>query len=272
MRKSKCADLARNGTADQFLQAFKKEIGADGLGFRPSTPTDRVALLMQGAIEAFCEGRPESIQVLFQNLKTIKFGKLFRGNHRYDLFKQALFTLSEKYNDRQAAIPLALAKVPEQDRQEILDSALYDSVRWDFGGESFLALLLQSGADANATVDGSAGSILACAARMRSPGVIKLLHENGASFEDAILALQANKEKWAKKNIDSLRFYQQALEGKPATAQTGDEDIRDILRQIQQQISDLTVKVERLESPAAAQPKKKAEPVKKPRLSLKGLT
>ena len=94
----------------------------------------------------------------------------------------------------------------------------------------------------------------------RSPSFIKLLYESGASFDAALSIMHA--EKCHTSSIGMMMFYQETLAGKPAVIEVQP----DILLQIQQQLKELTARVDDLanglKSPASA-PAKKTSPVVK---------
>ncbi len=108
-----------------------------------------------------------------------------------------------------------LAQVPEENRQRLLNNALYDAVdSKKTSAEVPAAALLEAGADPNAVIFKFNGIILAHAVRQNQPpSVIKLLYDYGASFEDASFLMQMND--WTYDNKDRLDTYRRKLEKTP---------------------------------------------------------
>ncbi len=105
-------------------------------------------------------------------------------------------------------------RIEPEKKQDILDGALLAAVQ-SFP-ETLVAALLQADANANA----SNGNILAQAIGYGRPEtMIKLLHENGADFNDALATLEGIKN-WtdeAKEDaIRNLKKYREKYTGEPA--------------------------------------------------------
>jgi hypothetical protein len=189
--------------------------------------------LLDGAVEAFHEGRPENIQKAFLNAESIK-----NWHYRYPALT-ILQKVAAKSNDKATDINRTIALIPEHDREAILSKALNDAVRKGIGGETFYALLLEAGADANAKIDGYAGAILATAASNKVPiSVIELLVNKGASFKDACTTMHSLN--YDPASINNLKHFEKQITGGAAE----EADVSDILREMQEQIRVLTEKLE----------------------------
>jgi hypothetical protein len=248
------ANIGKKSPADKFLEAFRKVAN--------SNPAKSQALL-DGALQSFHEGRPENIQALILNADLDSF---------YNHTRYILFRMSEKSDDKLADIKLALAKIPEEARENFLSKVLHSAILYKTdlyvtGREPFYSLLLQAGADANAPINGCAGAILAKAVSCHHPiSVIKLLHDNGASFKDALTTMYNGD--YSADSKDTLKHYQQELEDKPATSEAAPSAAEEALRQMLEQVGELTERVSALteevrslKSPAdATTPEKKAAP------------
>ena len=113
--------------------------------------------------------------------------------------------------------------------------------------EVIVAALLKSGADANASYDGYAGSLLAFAIyENRSASVIKLLVDGGASTRGALLRMQ-DRNAYTSGHVRMLMSYHdKTANASAATAKTADAQVT--LQQLQQQMVELTKAVELLPS------------------------
>jgi hypothetical protein len=237
-------DIGKDGSADKFFEGFLKALSSDSAQANAGT-------LVDGAVQALREGRPDNIQTAFLNERTLKNSQSHTYPSVYILLK-----LTEGSHDKPAAVKLALEKLPEDEREDLLNNALYYAVNHNIGGERFFSLLLESGAKANAKIDGHAGSILVTAMMRQSPlSVIKLLHDKGASFDDALTAMEIRgyNKTFAKK----LEFYREKVEGKPAVTEgqlAAAEAIHaateealptliGVMQQMMEQVADLTERV-----------------------------
>jgi hypothetical protein len=139
--------IGKSSSADKLLQALHQ-----------AKTGDTQDALVNGAIQAFRENRPENVQTVLLYVKEI-------NDHFYPpkLASSTLFDVSEGSADKLASINLALAKLPENEKKEVLNKALYDALqgRHDKTSEKpFLALLLEAGADANAPINDDKGRML----------------------------------------------------------------------------------------------------------------
>jgi len=281
MRDSKYKKFGKDGTTDQFLETLEKVAARNS--YWDGKPEDKVNILMDAALEAFFEGHPENIQTALQNFKTITFSKIYRDiscSYRDDpafyFITSTLYKLAEKSDDKLADITLALAKIPAEDRERLLNKALNTAIYKGIGEKSFFSLLLQSGADANARIDGQPGALLVTAVCSGHPtyvakSIVKLLHDNGASFDDAFTTMDHQNR--TANNIKSLKIFQEQIAGKPAAAEAPpsspvtEEALLKVLEAMQQtqeemrrEIAELRQELtERLPPPAelASQPQKK---------------
>lgn len=249
-------DIGKNGTADQFFRELQKAAKSR----RYSAP-DKLNALVKGAGEAFAEGRPENIQTVFHKPRAIEFGGYFSPEH-YHYF--AFSTLrTKKISDQSAVIELALAKASAEDKQEILNLILGTAVCHHDAGY-FVTALLEAGADATADCDYPYSSrkidMLGEAVSHDSWSAVKDLHAHGASFD--VTRQRMLSAGWDEHSIDKLEFYREALEGKPGIV----EIEASVLEQMQEQIRELTTKLERTTVPNAEQPQEIKRPQNKLRL------
>ncbi len=235
-------NAGKNGSVDQFLAANKAAslIPDAGAGQQE---------LQNGAIQAFKEGRPENVQAVLLNRDDFKIdGK--------DAVADILLKLAGGNDKASDIINLAVAKHTEQGKRSALSYALNDAISRNIGDKSFYEALLKSGANANVENGrGFTGVILANAVTQHhSLSVVKLLHEKGASFDDARLLMQSDKKFWGTDCIESLNAYQEKITGKPAGI-TGDlsPKVLEIIEQLQQQVKDITERLDRVE-PAVNSP------------------
>lgn len=242
-------EIGRYGTPEQFAQLLQNSKANPG-GYYETDRRD----LVDGALRAFHEGRPENIQMVVANPEAVK-------SQRYHyVVPGVLLKLTEGSSDKLAVIIRALEKVPAEDQQKTLNNALNEALMYGIGDEPFFAALLKSGANANVKVGGYAGGLLAAAACYKHPvSVIKLLHDNGASFEDALHGMHLRGHQTP--DIDRLKHYQEKVTGKPAVAaeaacQPGmDKALVALLETVlhmQEQLVELTKKVDRLSAPMPA--------------------
>lgn len=201
--------------------------------------------LIAGALQAFAEGRPQNIQSALANAKAVETWE------HPALIPSILLKVTEKSDDKKAAMELALANVSANDREPLLSRALDKAIETNTGGEDFYALLIKSGANANAAIDGFAETPLVTATVARSPfTVIKLLHDNGADLSEAITTMHSQGRN--SDEINRLEHYKQKLEGNKSQAAPvaveGEEDIRESLSEIKQQLRDLTTAFNALQS------------------------
>ncbi len=244
------SDIGKNGPSEKFLKVYKDKA-------QYHTYSTKAYNMINGAIAAFYEGRPENVQAAMANEKSI------RSYNYWQLAPNVLFKITEKTNEKLANINLAVAKIPEQDRKEFLSTALNNAFGNNIGNEVFYSTMLQAGADANASIDGHAGALLVTAACNKQPiSVIKLLYDNGASFDDALTTMHSQGHETA--DIDRLKFFEEKVTGsKPAPAKaepavqpipvavTQDADVRELLVLILEQMTEIT---KRLPPPPAEQP------------------
>jgi hypothetical protein len=101
------------------------------------------------------------------------------------------------------AFRTALALVPNDRKHEVLDDALLTVVRSapQEGTEAFVKELMAYGADVN---QGNRGIILARAIEHdQATPVVKLLHDNGANFDDSLFIMR--KFDWGNRSINRLK-------------------------------------------------------------------
>lgn len=215
-------EIGQTGTAEEFCRAAGS--GKDLLN------------LQRGAFQAAEKGRFNNIAEMLLNpsLFTISFdgGAGHMYITRQDIFNK-LIKMRDTRDEQADIIGLALAELPEQKKQEILQEILYDTLlNADYKryGENFLAVLLEAGADVNAEFNGFRGEMLARAvSKIQPPSVMELLYNNGgkdkASFKDAFTFMKTHK--WKDAEITALKYRQQEITGEPATIEIELERLRE---------------------------------------------
>lgn len=232
-------DIGKNNSAGKFLSELKKV-----KSYYVDTQNKNKQLI-DGALFSFYQGRPENIQTAILNAKDID------SRHYPNLVPVVLCEISKNSSDKIHDIALALAKIPEHDRQDFLNKVLSDALLNNVGGEPFFVALLNAGADAKADINGHAG-LLATAVSCAAPfSFIKLLHDSGASFEDALATLHSRGSK--TEDVGRLEYYRKKIGTGSAETTTcspvmeeGMISMLETLQQIQEQIADLTGQVSRL--------------------------
>jgi hypothetical protein len=254
-------DIGKTGSAEKFLKKLKS---TKSYGYQTQAKNDA---LLKGAAEAFHEGRPENIQIAMSNAQSL-------GDRGWGIlydFRCSIFSILLKgRNDQAADIDLALEKLSPQDRKKLLNSTLHDAVSL-VGQEDLIPILLNAGADANARIKNNQGDILVAAAtRGATFPVIKLLHEHGASFDDALNTMSTGS--YTLENIEKLKLVRTRLraqpesETKPTTsAPTDIQDLRDKMERLQEQVDLITKRLPPLqEAPSTPPPPKRTfHPIKR---------
>jgi hypothetical protein len=184
------------------------------------------AKLFEGAIEGFLEkGRPANIQAILADPDG-EFAPIARPRRRYDYGSSNDFVAGTLYrltdgNERAADIvKFAIAKAPEEKQQQMLDYSLMFAVSNSIGTEHFVRALLEAGANARFSNGQShKGMALVHAIEDAKPQeVIEALLQHGATFEDALLAMQTQEHE--EKYIDRLRLYRDKINNDPITGDT----------------------------------------------------
>lgn len=160
--------------------------------------------LLDGALRSFQQGSPEKL-----NLVLTEFAPIF-GPPTAILFK-AMYQSDAPANALQLALQ---AGVHGPDKQAFLDNVLAYAVSQN--APRVIEALVNAGADANQkSYSGFPGHLLLAAARNgAATSTVKFLHDNGASFDDAIFMLRA--QDGLKSDIEKLQVYQEKITGKPA--------------------------------------------------------
>jgi len=239
-------DIGLNGTVEEFREANQKALdnkSKSGEHFGAQEQRE----LQKGAIKAFQEGRPENVQTLLANPDEFQVRDSYYTKE--DIAREKILSELVSGNDRPVAVVLlALAKIPAQDQQEVLNRALLAVIRNYTKVETFAGTLIEAGADANAEFDGFKGAILAWAVSKSQPlPVIELLCKKGANFEDTLFLLRTKD--WKAETATKLKVYREKITGEPATIEVKPE----VLQQMQDQIKELTERLNHL-SPSAQEP------------------
>ncbi len=225
--------IGQTVTPDQFLTTYKSKA-------QNNEYSNNARDMIAGALKAFGEGHPANVQAALAHVEELQ-------SYNYtNMATRILHQLPERYGDKLKDLEMAIAEVPEKDRKDFLSKALYAAVNYRIGDDRFCELLLEAGADANYAVGGHAGIMLVVAAcNQQSMNVIKLLHEHGASFEDALMTMHCQNRK--TDDIERLKFFQQKLTGvaeqKPASLAAPDlqsDDVRVLLAEILEQMKEIT--------------------------------
>ncbi|MBU6475328.1 MAG: hypothetical protein KGL10_01095 [Alphaproteobacteria bacterium] len=219
--------VGRTASPEKFLKAFQKADYSSDIGN-----------LIAGALEAFGAGHPGNIQTALARAPLERYPHLL-------LAPEILNRLPEKYGDKTKDINIALAEIPAEKKKEFLNAALHTALMRKIGDKAFYALLLEAGADAAAPVGGHASAMLVTAACSKQPiDVIRLLHDNGASFDDALMTMHCQNRAIA--DIERLEFFQKSITGKapepPAPAASPADALteRELLALILEQVMEIT--------------------------------
>src|ERR1035437_9715067 len=121
--KKDYSDIGKNGTVEEFLSELKKEMD---YSYNNRAKNEN---LINGALLAFRAGSPENIQTALLNEKSY-------SAYYSRPVPSILLKLTEGCTDKLAIIDSALAKIPAQDKKEVLSEALSEAIRNGIGGES----------------------------------------------------------------------------------------------------------------------------------------
>jgi len=217
-KKKTWFEVGLNGTAEELMLANFNALGnRDKRGNHYGHSEQRE--LQKGAVQAFKKGRPGNVQAILSHLEDFDL----RYSHGY-IVKVSHKVLSEitkekEQDDAIAAIHTALANTSGQQKQKILNDSLLlcmDKDIWSDNTwkEDLVAPLLAAGADAN-----QGGKVLAAAVKKdQPPFIIQQLHDNGASFDDA-LAYMMPSDDYNARDIKNMTFYNNAAKAEQALAQ-----------------------------------------------------
>ena len=226
--------LVKKISDESFETGLHGTMGAFGLAWRETTYSVARQKLREGAIQAFVEeGRADNLQFMLSNRTELNI-------KAYNILLQLI---KDKNSDQALnLINRALEKLPELDKQAILDDALLGIIEttssndhWNHlpftpKEEVFMNVLLQAGANANM----DAGRAFALAIESHTPAVVKLLRAHGAEYKDAALIMQVEgwRDNYSRKScIEKLRAYQE-------------HDDVDTMGQLLQNIRDLTERLD----------------------------
>ncbi len=244
------SEIGRTGSPERFAQTLAKVSGS----------RKKILSLCDGAIEALDEGRPENIQILFQTLHKLGQGTSFR----------VLYKLTDAAREHAAAVMAqAFATTPETIRKEVLTNALAEVFDYNLNeNEKFIETVIKNGADANVAQNGFHGALLARAVvNNASPKILDMLSEYGADANGALNRAYSANQAYSSAHINTLKLLkdlqdkraQAAKKPQDAANEASDEDVPTMLKQIQENIRDLTAAVgilaERIDAQQAAQKK-----------------
>ncbi len=246
--------IGKTAPPEEFLKTYKSKA-------KNTDYNNNASDMIAGALKAFGEGQPTNVQAILSHVQELE-------SYNYsNMATRVLSQLPEKFGGKDKDLEMALAELPEKDRKDFLSKALYTAVNYRIGDDKFCELLLKAGEDANYAVGGHAGIMLVVATcNQQSMNVIKLLHEHGASFDDALMTMHCQNRR--NDDIERLKFFQQKLTGaaeqKPAGLASPDlqsDDVRVLLAEILEQMKEITKRLPPLpeDQQDAAQPK-----IKKP--------
>lgn len=232
---TKLAEVAKNGTvqdiqAPEFAEALKEMRDVSRREQKTSHPE-----VFYGAFDAMEEGRPEVIQYLFSfdcdvfGLDVIRF--MLSVDKTGDTFTTATALRTDDYraNVLKALLEKALVTSDDNDRDRAITT------------------YITAGADPNRPSPNGLGEgfkkgqVLACAAAAGlEPATVKLIHEAGASFEDALFYAQTRSNEAAVKNVLA---YEHKITGKVTPLYGSSEAaIMQKLEELQAAVAELTEK------------------------------
>ncbi len=239
MKKSKYTDFGKNAAPEKILAQYKKVL--DNSGWAGSYSL-RLSNLVDGAIEAFREGRPENIQMLIAHAKEL-------DSYYYpDMTANILHALTEGSDDKTTIINLAIATVSQDRKTSLLSDALKTSIRESIGEESFFTALYKAGASFDMA--------------------ISMMHAEPHELSD-LASLKFFQEKISDTSSPVTKEATAAIPAIPAIPKISaeDADVRQLLTQLLEQVTELTQEVKRQGAQAAAakasQPEAKSTPAKR---------
>lgn len=246
-------DIGKDGTLDELKRAVEEARGKNRSGYHKGAEDQWT--MYEGAVAAFKEGRPENLQAILQDPDAFSVPErysMIQTPSRYKFLEKAI----DGAEDPAAAVTLALAGIPAEERQDMLDDLLCATVCY-LKNEKLVEGLLGAGADPQADLSGFTGLTLARAIEAsQTPAVIKRLVDNGADFDDAAFAMMSNN--WGADNLAKLNVYKLQLFGTPlsgpaaAEASADDAELRDVIRDMRAEMKALTQEVRSLREELAA--------------------
>ncbi len=138
--------------------------------------------LRWGARDAFAQGRPENVQAIMADIPAFTL----RGEFSTEVFSCA-YMFSSLIGDRDGAdeiISLALAKVPAEQKQELLDNGLLEAVTGYIDAEDLIGGLLKAGASVKRDDNGELMRAIAVEAG-QTPRILDLLDAAAAAPKNA---------------------------------------------------------------------------------------
>jgi len=172
----------------------------------------------EGARRAFLQGRPEKVQTMLS--EPGKFSRFTFNRHSEASFVAENLIKLMYASETPAAVPsLALARVPENRKQVLLDHTLYILIsRYnDSTIEKIAPVLLQAGAKAN-------GLVLADAINKNaSVDLVKQLVQSGADFKEASTFMNVNLPRYGS-SLERLASLKNMLDLQPRTPATELQD------------------------------------------------
>lgn len=246
--------VGENGDPQKVVHAFRRH--------KPYKYQDEAKNggLLEGAVKAFHAGRPANLQALFKESDSLD------ATGFPNVILQAIALLAKDGLDPVADVEQALGSLSAQERQALLDQQLVNALPNDtYGTQETLRLLLDCGADINATIDGFPAMplVTAVAASLPLP-TVAFLYENGADFEEALTTMITKG--YDAQHVDRLKFYREKLGdaaapavapaqepaasvAAPSAAPASDE-VRDLLREILQEMKEITRRLPPPQAPA----------------------
>ena len=176
--------------------------------------------LQKGAVQAFIEERPENLQEILSHPEDFRVSQWASNDDRAII--ATLIDLMGQLADP-GTPALALAKVGEDKKQDILDDTLYTLVDRYTDIEGPLSTLLK----ANAKAGHDSSVTLAAAFHKGQPSaVVNMLLENGANFEEALQTMRASPKHYGDcaDRIEFLKYKEETQ----ATIQKLQETIEEL--------------------------------------------
>jgi hypothetical protein len=257
-------EIGKTGTLEEIRAAFKTARAR--LDWFDRHDVSGQETVIKGAQAAFLEGNVENFQSILADPEgfAVLRGELLRSYKTTSHFIEILSELVKEHQDP-AIIALATQKMDTEARQKLLNDTMYEMLRTGRGmSVESLDVLLKAGAQANMEVNGAAGAALALAASYSYPDeIIRLLHANGADFGAALHHINTSRD-WDAENkrenaVTKLLAHREAITGEPATEEGKTQQM---LKELMQQVAELTKRMDAAEKPAGAQ---KAVPKREPK-------
>jgi hypothetical protein len=205
--------------------------------------------LANGALKAFSEGRPENFQIILAASTLSAKGNIkFGDDNLYGLYYGKRDSFASMSAEQ---LQLMTAKMSEA-RGQMVILQLIDAALQHTGKNGPLLSVAGSLIKADIVDKSDLNQLLANACDKGASALVTILHAKGADFNEILFDAKLAGKKELVTNIEA---YQEKLTGKPS------DKTQALLIELQQQVQDLTAKVENLTS-TAVPPAAKVKTVK----------